>query len=115
MFGLLHFSVGLGIVLHAVFWSAYVRRNSHYSLTDRRAFIASDLLLLGRRLKSYPITRDTPLELVDGTLSNLYFASKSRSGKNGSTHTTPVGFERISDGREVYRMMRDIQSRSSQD
>ncbi|EAQ44490.1 MAG: aspartate carbamoyltransferase catalytic subunit [Roseobacter sp. MedPE-SWde] len=115
MFGLVHFSAGLGVIFHAIFWSAYVRKHSNYSLTDRRAFIASKLPLVGKRLQSYPISKETPLELVDGALSSLYFASKSRRGKNGNTYTTPVGFERIRDGREVYRLMRDIQSRSSQD
>ncbi|MEX0302823.1 MAG: aspartate carbamoyltransferase catalytic subunit [Leisingera sp.] len=109
MFGLLHFSVGVGIVFHAVLWSAFVRRNSWYTLTNRRAFIATSLPLMGRRLKSYPLTGDTPLELVDGQPASVFFAERTKRGKNGS-YTVPVGFERIAEGREVYRMMREIQA-----
>ncbi|AUQ75659.1 aspartate carbamoyltransferase catalytic subunit [Phaeobacter piscinae] len=113
MFGLLHFSVGLGIIFHAVFWSSYVRRNSWYTLTDRRALIGTRLPLLGRKLKSYPLTGSTPLELVDGQPASVFFAERTKRGENGST-TVAVGFERIAEGREVYRMMRDVQARASE-
>lgn len=111
MFGLVHFSVGAGIVFGAVGWNAFRRRRSWYTLTDRRAFVATDLPLMGRRLKSYPITADTVLVFEDGPLATVNFASATRRGKSG-TYQVPVGFERIAEGREVYRMMRDIQARA---
>lgn len=109
MFGLIHFSVGLGIVFAALFWAPFRRRGTWYTLTDRRAFIATDLPLMGKRLKSYPIDADSMLELADGPLATVNFAQELKRGKNGH-YRVPVGFERIADGKTVYRLMREIQS-----
>jgi hypothetical protein len=111
MFGLLHFSVGFGLLLHALFWPTYKRRNSWYTLTDQRAFIAVNIPLRGKSLKSYPITADTSLELTDTALSSVNFAEEIKRGKNKS-YTVPIGFERLTDGRDVYRLMRKIQAKA---
>jgi len=108
MFGLLHFSVGLGISLGAIFFSAFKRRRTWYTLTTRRAFIASNLPFAGRRLRSYPIDADTVLELDDGDPPSIFFATEMRQGKN-SSYTARIGFERIDDGRKVYQKFRDVQ------
>ncbi len=108
MFGLIHFSVGIGIAFGALFWSAYRRRHSWYTLSNRRAFIATDLPLRGKRLKSWPITPVSMLELVDGALGSVHFAQATKRGKNRS-YRVKVGFERIADGSRVYRLMRNIQ------
>lgn len=110
MFGLIHFAVGIGIATGALFWGAFRRRRTWYTLTDRRAFIATDLPLLGRRLKSWPIDADTMLDLEDADLATVNFARETRRGKNGH-YQVAVGFERIADGKAVYRLMRDIQAR----
>jgi hypothetical protein len=108
MFGLLHFSVGVGIAIGPPFWNLYKRRRSWYTLTERRAIIASDLPILGKKLKSYPITDDTVLEYDSGDPATIYFARETRRGKNG-TYNVNIGFERIADGREVYAKLRAIQ------
>ena len=110
MFGLIHFAVGVGIMVSGPLGSAFTRRHSYYTLTDRRAFIATDLPLVGRRLRSYPITADTTLDFEDGALATLNFATVPRRGRNG-VHEVPVGFARIRDGRAVLALMRDIQTR----
>ncbi|MBR9842626.1 MAG: aspartate carbamoyltransferase catalytic subunit [Rhodobacteraceae bacterium] len=110
MFGLIHFSVGLALAAGPIFWDAFRRRHSWYTLTNRRAFIATDLPLKGRNLESYPLTAETPLSLVDGPPTTVYFAAGLRRGHNGKKQHTKIGFERIDEGREVYRMMRQIQS-----
>jgi len=111
MFGLLHFSVGLGIIFAALFWGAYQRRHSWYTLTNTRALIATDMPLLGRKLKSWPIIADSVLELTQGPPDTVHFAEKTKRSKNGS-YQVPIGFERIDDGREVFRLMRDIQTKA---
>ncbi len=108
MFGLIHFSVGLAIGIGPPLWSAWTRRHTWYTLTDRRAFIATDLPLRGRRLKSYPIDDDTVLDYRDGDPPTVYFAHEMRRTKNGSRRVD-IGFERIADGQEVYRLMRQVQ------
>ncbi|MEM7596349.1 MAG: aspartate carbamoyltransferase catalytic subunit [Pseudomonadota bacterium] len=108
MFGLLHFFVGLGVAFGALFGSSWRRKHSWYTLTDRRAFIATDLPFRGRSLKSYPITRETMLDFDGGDPATIHFNHEMRRRKNGHTKVA-VGFERIKDGAEVYRLMRGIQ------
>lgn len=111
MFGLIHFSVGLGLAVGPLVWSALRRRHSWYTLTDRRAFIAVDLPLRGKSLDSFPITTDTVLSFEEGPPDNLFFATRIKRTKNG-TRKVGIGFERIEGGRDVYRMMRDIQEQT---
>ena len=48
-FGLIHFSVGIGIMLGPFVFLPYRNRHTWYSLSDHRAFIATDLPIQGRR------------------------------------------------------------------
>jgi hypothetical protein len=108
MFGLLHFSVGIGISFGPIVGGAFIRRHTWYTLTDRRAFVATDVPIKGKTLDSYPITRDTRISFEEGGLSNIHFAEGMRY-RGGKKRLSPIGFERIPDGREVYRLLRDIQ------
>ncbi|MEO1704570.1 MAG: aspartate carbamoyltransferase catalytic subunit [Pseudomonadota bacterium] len=110
MFGLLHLSVGVGMLAHSVFGDTYIRRHSWYTLTDRRAIIASEMPFRGRRLKSYPIRANTKLELEEnGPFVTINFAEDAATLMNGS-QTKPAGFQRLKDGRTVFGLMRDIQA-----
>jgi hypothetical protein len=108
MFGLIHFSVGLGIMVGGPIISVYKRRHCYYSLTSRRAFIATDSPLLGRSLDSYPITADSPISFSEGTLSDVHFASRQVRVKNGH-RTVAIGFDRIENGRKVLSLIRQVQ------
>ncbi|MFQ5624190.1 MAG: aspartate carbamoyltransferase catalytic subunit, partial [Paracoccaceae bacterium] len=108
MFGLIHFLVGVGIAVVPPFWTTFRRRRTWYALTDRRAFVATDLPLRGRRLKSYPITSEAVLDFNNEEPATIYFAQQTRRGKN-RTYQVNIGFERIADGPEVYQLMRGIQ------
>ena len=110
MFGLIHFSVGLGLAVGPPFVSAWRRRHTWYTLTDRRAFIATDVPMQGRKLKSYPIDAGTTLDFTGGPRASIHFAHDYRRGKNGS-YRVPIGFERIADGDKVYQLFREVQSR----
>ena len=112
MFGLIHFFVGIGIGIGPVFWSTLKRRKSWYTLTNKRALIATDMPTKGRVLKSYPITKDTMIELVSGDPASLHFATVQRRSKNG-TYKAKIGFERIADAQQVYTLMRDIQKEAA--
>lgn len=109
LFGLPHFLIGASIVWGALYWGAYKRRRTWYTLTDRRAIIATDLPIRGRRLKSWPIEADTPIDYQPGEPASVYFASETRRGQN-SSYQVPIGFERIAEGDKVYRLIRDIQT-----
>ncbi len=108
MFGLIHFGVGVSLSIGPPFYSAWKRRHTWYSLTNKRGFIATDTPFLRRKLASYPITPDTALGYTAGTPATIHFAQESRRSKNG-TYQVDIGFERIDGGETVYRLMRDIQ------
>ena len=108
LFGVIHLSVGLGLMAGAPLWQRHRRRHSWYTLTDRRAFIATDVWPEGRRLNSWPITPEMKLTLIEGPPDTLNFAMTTRRAKN-RTRRVPVGFERIADGRAVLALMRGVQ------
>ncbi len=109
MFGLIHFSAGLGVALGPLIYDVIRRRNTWYTLTDRRAFIATDLPLAGRRLASYPIEPDTPIELVGGRPASIHFAETVRREGSSRARRIPVGFEAIADAPKVMGLIREIQ------
>lgn len=112
MFGLLHFGIGLSMAFGSLFWGPWRRRHTWYTLTNKHAFIATDIPFKGRRLKSYPITAESHLDLTRGALCTVNFTHEMKRTKNG-TKRVDIGFERISDGAEVFKMMRDIQQNDS--
>ncbi|MFZ5965275.1 aspartate carbamoyltransferase catalytic subunit [Thalassococcus sp. BH17M4-6] len=115
MFGLLHFAAGLSLACGGLIGPVWRRRHTWYTLTDRRAFVATDVPFMGRKLDSYPIGPDTPLTLRDGPLGTIDFATRTRSSRKRSSIQT-IGFERLPDAPAVYRLMRGIQAdRTSKD
>ena len=109
MFGLIHFSVGLGIFWKSLFGATQRRRKTWYTLTDRRAFIATRSARRGKELKSYPITSDTGLTYLDGPPATIHFARERRKGDKGRSYSVPIGFERIADGQKVLALLRQAQ------
>ncbi len=107
-FGLIHFSVGVIIIVGPFFFPSFRRRRTWHTLTNRRAFIATELPVVGKKLKSYPITAETPIELRDDPIPSVMFATETKRGKN-STYTVPIGFELIHDAREVLTLLRSVQ------
>lgn len=107
MYGLLQFAIGVGIVVGAIYGGAYKRQRTWYTLTNRNAYIAVNMPVIGKRLKTYAITSDSVLELDDRQPASVTFASQMRRTQNG-TREIRIGFERIPDGRAVYGLLRDI-------
>lgn len=108
-FGLIHFTIGLIVMLAGPLGGPYLRRHTWYTLTNRRGFVATDLPLAGRKLKSYPIRPDTPVIFEEGELATVLFATERQFTKNGVS-TRSVGFHRIRDGRHVLSLIRQIQN-----
>lgn len=107
VFGLPFIVIGLRLSGGIEFWRAFVRRNSWYTLTSRRALVATRVL--GRRaLRSWPITSRTVIDLEQGPPDSIWFAEhRHRAGL--SQKARRIGFEQINDGREVLRLMRQVQ------
>ncbi|WP_281840265.1 aspartate carbamoyltransferase catalytic subunit [Sinisalibacter aestuarii] len=109
MFGLIHFTAGLAIIFNATYWGTMKRRHTWYTLTDRRAFIATDLPVKGRSLASYAITPETRLTWREEIPGTVYFAREDRRGNKGRSYSVDIGFERIDDSGKVYGLMRKVQ------
>jgi hypothetical protein len=121
MAGLPFLGIGLYMLVGHLYWDALVRAGTWYTLTDRRAFIATDIL--GRRkLDSYPIDEMTGLSLIDGIPGDVIFATvthsrprrvaaPNRSRNRLATSTrNQQGFRHIAEARRVWRMIRDRQA-----
>jgi hypothetical protein len=108
LFGIPFVLVGAYMLFGKYFWDAYRRRRTWYTLTDRRAFIATDIIG-NRTLKDYRIEPDSDITLLEeGGEQTIWFAEVVKRGQKGATYTEPVGFELLADGREVYSVMQDV-------
>ena len=106
---LVFLSIGVWSVLQPILGDAYLRRHTFYTLTNRNAYVARRLPILGKSLKTWPIETATPLDFEPGTPGSIFFATETRrSGRN--TRTQKIGFERIADAAHVYRQMREVQA-----
>ena len=109
--------LGAHLAIGRLFWEAYRRQKTHYTLSDRTAFVATDVL--GKRdLRSVPLSPGMTLSLQDGIPGSVVFGVDERviPGRWQGSHSDgmyvpartvrrPVGFLRIGDAREVYGLM----------
>lgn len=107
MFGLIFFFIGLRNSIGQVVLEPKIRRKTWYSLSNRRAFIASDHPWKGRSLKSYEIGADSELDYTRGQTDAVYFSREKRSGSKRS-YWVKIGFENLPDGSEAYRLLQEI-------
>lgn len=110
-FGLLFFFIGSYSLVGQHFWKRHERARTFYTLTDRRAFIATETFGK-RKLTSYPITPGTIVELADGKPGSVFFATETVKDSEGGVTQTKIGFELVEDYRSVYARIREIQSRT---
>ena len=116
LFGIPFVLTGLHLMIGIPIWEAYERAHSWYALSDRAAYIATELF--GRRkLVRYTPAEMNSLELEDGETGTVWFrrdvqvhSSSGRirvGGSNRSTYTSiaRTGFKRIRSPRTVYGMI----------
>lgn len=109
LFGIPFLAIGLAETLKGNVIAAYVRSRSWYTLTNRRAIIATDMPVRGRRLTTYPIGPGTPLELIEGDPGSILFGSTTgRRSRRGSEPR--AGFRLIHDTRKVWSLMQQAQT-----
>ncbi|WP_417838609.1 aspartate carbamoyltransferase catalytic subunit [Tritonibacter scottomollicae] len=111
MLGLPFLAAGLSMIAGATVWPPYVQKYTWYTLTQKRAMIATAVPLLDRRLDTYPISTENEIALVDGALQTVYFAT-GVDRRDGQDVSFKIGFERISEGHKVYRLLCDIQAKA---
>ena len=123
-FGLIFLVAGLHMMVGRLVWDAMKRRRTWYTLTDRAAYIATDLL--GRKLDRHELRPDQPLELEDGEPGAVWFAERivhhpgrwSSVGGDQRYHEPftarhRVGFERIADARTVWRLLSEAKGEAA--
>lgn len=108
LIGLFFFLIGVGILIAAVFGDMWRRRHTWYTLTNRRAFVATDMPLRRRRLKDHPMRCNTPVNCHPGKRSSIYFATQTTNAEYGTTEVR-IGFEQLHDGPQVMKLIRQIQ------
>lgn len=117
LFGLPFLLVGLHLAFGRVFWDALTRRSTHYTLTDRTAFIAS-APFGKRKLERWTLRPGMALVLDDGDPGAVWFdqittpyssnfgPGRSRRYYGPRSTSRRIGFDRIAGARQVYGLMR---------
>ena len=118
--GVVFVCFGLSLGIGRLFRDAALRRGTHYTLTDRAAFIAT---APGgkRKLARYAIGPETRAKLEDGPPGSVWFATEERQtrgqwrgSKSEGMYIPPqtihrrVGFRRIAEARKVYGLIAGI-------
>lgn len=111
-FGLLFVAIGLSLILGPPYLRPYIRSRTWYTLTNKRALIATDLPLKGRKVEAYPINTEAPLQLDPRYGTSVYFATVMRRSRNGA-YKMKIGFERIENAEQVYNLMCEIQKENT--
>lgn len=109
MFGLTFVALGLHAMASPTILQLFRQRRTWYSLTNKRALIATSMPLTKKRLKSYPITIDSQINLEDGPLQTIYFATEI-THHHGRKSSYRIGFERIVSGPEVYKLLNELRA-----
>ena len=103
----LFFSGSIYFILIVHFWKAFERSRTVLALTNKRAIIKIEFF--GRRkLKSYPISKWSTLELVDGKFGSVFFATEIYDSGEGTT-VTKIGFEMIENAQTVFSLFKNLQ------
>ncbi|MVO15144.1 hypothetical protein [Parasedimentitalea huanghaiensis] len=123
-FALILISGNIGYLALKQLQARFVFRKTWYTLTNRRAFIARNHPLLGKRLWDYPISGDSVIDIsftphcsvwfawryptsLDKAISEFDMAGQIAVRHHGSHE---VGFENILDGEKVYQLMGLVQA-----
>lgn len=103
LFGLPFVLIGLWMMIGIPVWNAILRRNSFYTLTNRRGFIGSDLPVFGRHLFAEQIDPASISTAHHGGLTDVQFGWRRQAMGSATGDTTlpaglrPASFEAVSD------------------
>ncbi len=108
LFGLPFMAVGAYLVFGKELMKKRRLQRTVYAVSTKNLFIATSDR--GRKLKTYPITADMMVELIDSDPPSVIFG-KTRSDwtVNNRRQSHKVGFMGIADGHKVFRLIREVQ------
>lgn len=107
-FGMFQLFAGLGAIWAALFLGPLLARRTWYSLTNRRAFFASDLPFAGKTLAAIDLRPSLGVSYDGKRLGTILFQGRAKSLVGQIAETTP-SFSKLPDARHVYGLIRDIQ------
>lgn len=99
--------VGASLTIGIWILSYYTPQFTRYAVSSKRAYIAKSWW--NHTMESYPIRRDSKLDLREGRSDTVYFYAHQERDGDGGTNATRVGFENIADGAAVYALLRKVQ------
>jgi hypothetical protein len=117
LFGLPFLLVGLHLAFGRLIWDAITRRSTHYTLTDRTAFVAT-APFGKRKLERWALRPGMALVLDDAAPGSVWFdqvatpyvthlgPGRSRRYYGPRSTSRRIGFDRIAEARQVYGLMR---------
>lgn len=124
-FALVHLAIGAAALAKPLLWDPMARRHTWYSLSNKRAYIATNLPFNGKRLRSYTLDADNRVTLENGPLYTVNFITSiltpqqdmraARSRLRQPLIRQRHGFERLHDGPQVYHLIQDIQTPDRQE
>ncbi|MFV0410764.1 MAG: hypothetical protein ACK5LJ_14045 [Paracoccus sp. (in: a-proteobacteria)] len=111
MFGPIILGVGLYRALYPIFIATLIRCHSFYTLTSQRAYIATDQPAVGRDLRSWKITPQSELELIQhrNGLGTITFFRKPGRRSSYISWDRLTGFELVEKAGLVFALMLQIQ------
>ncbi len=101
---LVFLAVGLNLAGGRFFLDTWKRRRTWYSLSTRRAFVATDFLGW-RRLRDWRIDASTVVDLQDGPLQSVGF-----TGARTAPGAARASFDGLADGRAVLALMEKVKA-----
>ncbi len=107
LFGLPFVAAGLALTFGPWYAALKAHEKVRYALSDRRAYVAN--FWWKRTMESYPIGPEDPIELEQGRTDTVWFSSVLSHDSEGGKTRERTGFHGISDGRQVYDLLRQIQ------
>ena len=110
IFSLPFLGIGLGLTFGIVAHARLAPQFIHYAVTNKRAYIATSWWT--HRLASYPISRRSPVEVYQGRRADSVVFHRYNDPLDTDVSVEKIGFKNISDGMEVYQLLRDIQKKA---
>jgi len=111
VFGLFFFGLGLHLLYRNLLKPTVSRMRTHYTLTNKRMFIATNMLFERRSLKSFAIDKHTRVDVrLDPYPSLILDADRYWDHQQNMERQENIGFELLEDVERVSQLIRDIQT-----
>jgi hypothetical protein len=101
--------VGGYMVFQPIFGAYTTARHIRYALSTRAAFVVRDWPI--RRLEVYPILPSSEITLKrGGKVDTVSFHVRCETGSEGDVAEERIGFQHITNGAHVFRMIQSLQT-----